>query len=67
MFANECPESEELSVDAVEDRLEEVPLAGILAVEELQELEDEFLVDDFLPDARLEVGGLQEPQEELVD
>ena len=38
-----------------------------LAVEELEELQDELLVDDLLPDRRLEVGALQEPQEKLVN
>ena len=47
--------------------LEEVPLPRVLAVKELEQLEDELLVDDFLPDARLEVGRLQEAQETLVD
>lgn len=32
------PEAQELSVDPVQDGLEEVPLPGVLAVEELQEL-----------------------------
>ena len=30
-------------------------------------LKDEFLIDDFLADSRLEIARLQESQKELVD
>ena len=47
-------------------RLEEVSLARVFGVEELEKLEHELLVDDLLADARLEIRRLEEPQEEFV-
>ena len=67
LLPDECPESEELPVDPVEDRLEEVSLPGILAVKQFQQGEDELLVYDLFADAGLKVGALKEPEEELVD
>ena len=49
-LADERPVGHELSVDPVEDGLEVVPLAGVLGVEELHELEAELLVNVFLGD-----------------
>ncbi len=39
LFPNVGPETQELSVDSVENRLEEVSLARVLAVEQLQQLQ----------------------------
>ena len=50
----------------MQDRLEEVSFSRILAVKQLQELEDEFLIDDFFPDAWLEIRRLQESQKEFI-
>ena len=50
----------------MEDSLEEVTLSRIFAVEKFQKLKHEFLIDDFFPDAGLEVGWLEETQKELV-
>lgn len=51
----------------MEDRLKEVTLSGIFAVEKFQKLKHKFLIDDLFADARLEVGRLEETQKELVD
>jgi len=67
LLADEGAQPEEFAVDAVQDRLEEVPLPRVLAVKQLQQLKYELLVDDLLADARLKVGGLQETQKELVN
>ncbi len=66
LLPDEGPEPEELPVDPVQHRLQKVPLSRVLAVEELEQLQHELLVDHLLPNAGLEVGRLQEPQEELV-
>ena len=51
----------------MQDGFQEIPLPGIFTIEEFQQLKHEFLIDDFLPNARLEVGGLKETQEKLID
>ena len=66
LLPDEGPESEKLSVYSVQHRLEEVSLARVFGVEELEKLEHELLVDDLLADARLEIGRLEEPEEEFV-
>ena len=50
----------------MEDSLEEVTLTRIFAVEKFQKLKNKFLIDDLFADARLEVGRLEETEEELV-
>ena len=50
----------------MEDSLKEVTFSRIFTVEKFQKLKYEFLIDDFFPDARLEVGWLEETQKELV-
>ena len=67
MLSDECTESKELSIYSVKDRLQKVSLPRVLAVEELEKLQDEPVINHLLPDARLKVGGLQETQEKLVD
>lgn len=61
------PQSQKLSVDAVKHRLQEVALAGILGVEQIQQSEHELAVDETLGDVRGEVGRFEKAQEELVD
>lgn len=39
------PQPEELAVDPVQHRLEEVPLSGILAVKQLQDVQHKRLVN----------------------
>ena len=48
-------------------RFQQISLAWIFRVEELEQLDDEPLVDVFLSNGRLEVGRLEETEEELVD
>jgi len=50
----------------VEDGLEVVALAGVLAVEELDELEAEGLIRELLGHLGVHLGRHDEPQEELV-
>ena len=59
-------EPQEFAVDPVQHRLEEVSLPGILAVKQLQDVQHEGLVDVPLGKGWLQVGRLQEPQEEGV-
>ena len=67
LLADVGAEAEELAVDAVQDGLEEVALARVLAVEEVEQLHEELLVDGLLGGVGLEVGRLEESEEELVD
>lgn len=66
LLADKGAQPEELAVDAMQHRLEEVALARILRVEELQQLQHKLLVNDALADRRLKVAALEEAQEELV-
>lgn len=47
-LSDERPMYHEFPVDAMQNRLEVVAFSRILAVEELEELEDELLIDVFL-------------------
>jgi len=67
LLADEGAQSEELSVDTVQDCLEEVAFTRVLAVEELKNVGDKPLVDVLFAQARLELGVLEETQKELVD
>jgi hypothetical protein len=58
---------EEFAVDAVEGGLEEVALAWVFRVEELEEVEDERLVDVSLGEVRVEVWAFDEAEKEFVD
>ena len=51
----------------MEYRFEEVSLPRVFGVKKLQKLKYEFLIDDFFANRWLEVGGLEETQEELID
>lgn len=66
LLADKGAQPEELAVDAMQHRLEEVALARILRVEELQQLQHKLLVNHALADRRLKVAALEEAQEELV-
>ena len=65
--ADEGAEVEELAVDAMQGGLEEVALSRVLAVEELEELEDKVVVDELFGDVGVEVWALDEAEEVLVD
>ena len=60
-------QSEELAVNPVESRFQEISLSRVFRVKELEQLKDELLVDVLLDQTGLEVGGLKHSQEELVD
>ena len=53
--------TEELAVDAMENSLQEIPLATVLRVKELQELDDKGLVDVSLGERGVQVSALQKP------
>lgn len=61
------PEPEELAVDPVQGRLEEVPLPRVFRVEEIEQLQDELVIDVSLGDRRLKIRRLEQTQKELVD
>lgn len=65
--SDERPQVEELAVDAMQGGLEEVSLARVLRVKELQELQNETVVDISLRDVRVEVLAFDKAEEELVD
>lgn len=66
LLANEGTQPQELPVDAVQHRLQEVTLARILRVEQVEQLQHEIVIDVPLGDVRLKVGRLEEPQVQLV-
>ena len=57
----------ELAVHPVQDRLEVVPLARILRVEQLQHRDDRGLIDVSLRHLRVDIARDDEAEEELVD
>ena len=57
----------ELAVHPVQDRLEVVPLARVLRVDQQDHLHDHVLVDVLLGDLRVGVAGDDEAEQELVD
>ena len=67
LLSNISSQAEKFAIYAMKNGLEEVALAGILAVEELEELKQELLVDELLGEIGLEVGRLEEAQKELVN
>ena len=67
LFADEGAQPQEFAVYAMQNCLEEVALPWILRVEQLQQLEHKALVNVLLANGGLEVGGLQEAQEQFVD
>ena len=50
---DERPVHHELTIDAMQDGLQVVPLPRILGVEELQELEHKRVIDVLLPNLRV--------------
>ena len=65
--AQEAAEVGEGAVDPVEDGLDHLPLPGVPAAEETEEAAGELLVDDGLEAVGLEVGVLEDGQEEVID
>lgn len=64
---DESTEIEEFSIDAVEGGFEEIAFTRVLRVEEFEEIEDEGLVNVSFGEVGVEVGALDESEEELVD
>lgn len=64
--SDRCTEVEELPVDSVKCRLEEVAFSRILRVEEFEEVEDEGLVNIAFGEVGVEVWALDKTQEEFV-
>ena len=51
----------------MQNRLQEVSLPWVLRIKKLQQLENKLLINHFFPYRGLEVWGLEEPEEELID
>lgn len=66
-FADERAMDHELAVDAVEDGLKVLALAGVLRIKEVENAEHEGVVDVALGDLGIGVGGDDKAEEELVD
>lgn len=56
LFPNESPQSQEFSIDPVQSRFEQVSLARILRIKQIQQLQHEFLIDVTFGYVGLEVG-----------
>lgn len=65
--ADEGAEVEEFAVDAVECRLEEITLSGILRVEEVEELQHKAVIYVGFCYVRVEVLTFNEAKEEFID
>lgn len=64
---DERAEVEEFAVDTVKGRFEEVALARVFRVKELEEVEHEGLVDVSFGEVRVEIGAFDEAEEEFID
>ena len=67
LLSNVGAKPEEFAVDSMQRGFKEVSLPRVFAVEELEQLKNELLVDKPFGDRRLEIGRLQKPQKEFVD
>lgn len=65
--ADKGAQVEELAIDSVESRLEEISLAGVFRVEELEELKDKAMVNVGFGDVGVEILTLDEAQEEFIN
>jgi len=64
--ANEGTKIEEFAINSMESGFQKVAFPGILRVEEFQQVEDKRLIDVALGNVRVEIGTLDESQEEFV-
>lgn len=64
---NRSAQLEEFAVDSVECRLEEISLARVFGIEELEQVQHEVLVDVPLGKVSVEIGAFNEAQEEFVN
>lgn len=62
LFTYEGAKTQKFAVNTVQDRFEKIAFARILRIEQFQQLQHEFLVDDAFSDGRLKVRTLQEPE-----
>lgn len=60
-------QAQELSIDAMKNRLQEVALPWILRVEQVEQSQHELAVDVALRNIWLKVGRFEKAQEQLVD
>lgn len=67
LFPNVSTKTEKFAIYAMQDCLEEVSLARILTVEQVEQLQEELLIDELLGRVGLEVGRFEKSQEKLVD
>ena len=66
LFPDEGSETEELAVDSMQRRLEEISLPRILRVKEAKQVRNESLVDKLLCQTGLKVTGFQAPAIEML-
>lgn len=67
LFADVSSKAEEFPIDTMQNGLEEVSLARVLTIKQIEQLHQELLVDVLLGYVGLKVRRLEEPQEKLVD
>lgn len=65
--ANECAEIEEFAIYTMECGLEEIALPWVLGVEELKEIEHEWLIDVPFCEIGVKVRAFDKTKEKLVD
>ena len=64
---DKCTQVQELPVNAVERRFEEVALPRVFRVEQFKKIKHELLVDIPFCDVGVEIRGLDKPKEEFVN
>lgn len=67
LFPDKGAQAQELSINPMQHRLQEVPFARVFRIEQVQQVQHELVVDVTFRNGRLEVGRLQEPQKQVID
>lgn len=65
--SNGSTKVEEFAINPMQSRLEEVTLARIFRIKELEEVEDEGLVDISFGEVGVKIGTFYETEEEFID
>jgi hypothetical protein len=64
---DEGAEIEEFAVNSMKSRLQEIALARVLRIKELQEVQYEGLIDVSFGQVRVEIWAFDESEEKLID
>lgn len=67
LLSNVRSQTEEFSVNTMEDRLQKVTLTWILGIEEIQNAQHKLTVDVPLCNVGLKVGRFKKAQEQLIN